>query len=121
MTLYEKFHTASKEELAEFLALGYGMYASQNNERFNNNSIPGFVAYFGFGMYDAIKNHILEELNEELEDLEFVKNFKNELEIADCEKQQGAEKAKKTEADKKRREASKKKGTDGNANYAQEV
>lgn len=80
MTLYEKLHTANKEDLAEFLALSYGMYASQNNELFNNNPIPGFVAYFGFGMHDAIKYHILKELDKELEDLEFVKNFKNGLE-----------------------------------------
>lgn len=121
MTLYEKLNTASKEELAEFLALSYGMYVSQNNEIFNNDPVLGFMVHIGFGMYDAIKNHILEELDKELEDLKFIKNFKNELEIADCEKQQATEKAKKTEADKKRREAAKKKGADGNANYAQEV
>lgn len=80
MTLYEKVHTANKEDLAEFLALGFGMYASQNNELFNNNPVPGFVLYFGFGMHDAIKNHILEELDKELEDLEIVKKFKNGLE-----------------------------------------
>lgn len=80
MTLYEKLHTANKEDLAEFLALSYGMYASQNNELFNNDPVLGFMSYVGFGMHDAIKNYILEELDKELEDLELVKNFKNGLE-----------------------------------------
>ena len=81
MTLYEKLHTANKEDLAEFLALSYGMYASQNNELFNNDPVLGFMAYAGgLGMHDAIKIHILKELDKELEDLEFVKKFKNRLE-----------------------------------------
>lgn len=80
MTLYEKLHTANEEDLAEFLALSYGMHVSQNNELFNNNPVLGLMAHFGFGMHDAIKNYILEELDKELEDLEFVKNFKNGLE-----------------------------------------
>lgn len=80
MTLYEKLHTANKEDLAEFLALSYGMYASQNNELFNNDPVLGLKVHFGFGMHDAIKNYILEELDKELEDLELVKNFKNGLE-----------------------------------------
>ena len=82
MTLYEKLHTANKEDLAEFLALSYGMYASQNNELFNNDPVLGFLAYAGgLGMHDAIKNHILKELDKELEDLELVKNFKNAIEM----------------------------------------
>lgn len=80
MTFYEKVHTANKEDLAEFLALGFGMYVSQNNALFNNNPVPGFVLHFGFGMHDAIKNHILEGLDKEVEDLEFVKKFKNRFE-----------------------------------------
>lgn len=82
MTLYEKLHTANKEDLAEFLALSYGMYASQNNELFNNDPILGFLAYAGgLGMHDMIKNHILKELDKELEDLKIVKNFKSEFEM----------------------------------------
>ena len=82
MTLYEKLHTANKEDLAEFLALSYGMYASQNNELFNNNPILGFMAYAGgLGMHDVIKNHILGELDKELEDLEIVKKFKSAIEM----------------------------------------
>lgn len=76
MTLYEKLHTANKEDLAEFLALSYGMYVSQNNELFNNDPNLGFMAY-----HDMIKNHILEELDKELEDLEFVKKFKSGFEM----------------------------------------
>lgn len=80
MTLYEKLHTANKEDLAEFLALSYGMYTSQNNEPFNNDPVLGFMSYFGFGMHDAIKNYILKELDKELEDLELVKKFKSAIE-----------------------------------------
>jgi hypothetical protein len=81
MTLYEKLHTANKEDLAEFLALSYGMYVFQNNELFDNDPVLGFMAYAGgLGMHDVIKNHILKELDKELEDLELVKKFKNVIE-----------------------------------------
>ena len=89
MTLYEKLHTVNKEDLAEFLALSYGIYASQNNELFNNDPILGFMAYAGFGMHDVIKNHILEELDKELEDLELVKKFKSGLETNEVETKKG--------------------------------
>lgn len=81
MTLYEKLHTANKEDLAEFLALSYGMYASQNNEPFNNDPVLGLMSYTAFGMHDVIKNHILKELDKELEDLELVKRFKSKFEM----------------------------------------
>ena len=42
----------------------------------------GFMAYAGgLGMHDVIKNHILGELDKELEDLEIVKKFKSAIEM----------------------------------------
>ena len=76
MTLYEKLHTASKEELAEFLALSYGLYSAQNNEMLNNDQLLGLLAYSVFGVCDAVKEQILKEMDTELEDLQLIKKFK---------------------------------------------
>lgn len=80
MTLYEKLHTASKEELAEFLALSYGLYSAQNNEMLNNDQLLGLLAYSGFGVCDAVKETILKEMDTELEDLQIIKKFKERIE-----------------------------------------
>lgn len=80
MTLYEKLHTASKEELAEFLALSYGLYSTQNNEMLNNDQLLGLLVYSNFSVCDAVKEQILKEMDTELEDLQLIKKFKERVE-----------------------------------------
>lgn len=63
MTLYEKLHSASKEELAQWLTTAYGLIVSHCNEFFKDDPMLGYLSFVGFGQYNVIKERILKDLD----------------------------------------------------------